>query len=73
MQDCFTRSNLELIDPKSSPQNWSPTIPRDGLRAVFRTDPNQATNTGIEGGRSRDTALSQAPARNPPVRNPCNP
>eukprot|EP00969_Alexandrium_andersonii_P231940 10242076-Alexandrium_andersonii.AAC.1 len=35
--------------------------------------PNLPTKAGLEGARGREIANSQAPIRNPPIRNPRNP
>eukprot|EP00969_Alexandrium_andersonii_P194520 8591789-Alexandrium_andersonii.AAC.1 len=49
---------------------------RDSSRGVRSAQflvhiPNLPTNAGLEGVRGREIANSQAPIRNPPIRDPC--
>eukprot|EP00969_Alexandrium_andersonii_P231114 10207456-Alexandrium_andersonii.AAC.1 len=54
------------------PQSWSPKLPRGAFCAAFRADPESADGSGPRGVRGHEI-WSQAPIRNPPLRNPRNP
>eukprot|EP00969_Alexandrium_andersonii_P183079 8089146-Alexandrium_andersonii.AAC.1 len=73
MQHRRRRSELELRGPR----NGLETGPQrsGGLRSapLFVQILNPPTKAGTEGVRSRESARSQAPVRNPRFRNPHNP
>eukprot|EP00969_Alexandrium_andersonii_P176143 7788374-Alexandrium_andersonii.AAC.1 len=67
------RSNLELRGPKNG-LKLGPRSSQGVRSAAFSAQiPNLRTNAGLEGVRGCEIAESQAPIRNPPIRNPCNP
>eukprot|EP00969_Alexandrium_andersonii_P041221 1807401-Alexandrium_andersonii.AAC.1 len=72
-QHRFRRSNLELRGPKNG-LNIGLQRSRGVLSVPqFAQIPNLPTKVGPEGVQGRELANSQAPIRNPPIRNPHNP
>eukprot|EP00969_Alexandrium_andersonii_P257485 11384252-Alexandrium_andersonii.AAC.1 len=70
MQSRFMRSNLELRRPRSGLEIG--TQSSRGARSVpfFAQNPNPPTKAGLEGVGGREIGNSQAPIRNPLIRNP---